>query len=410
MPTPHRPARPALLLALVVLLGVALVPTGTASAADTSGATATSSASSSTTAERGTRTTVRGVVRNPDGVAIVMRWFTRDWTQIGVRRVRNDVYSLRLAPGVYHLQFSDKRPSYNTKKYAPTDVTVRVRKRTLQRNVRMVRGASVTGVVRNRHGKALASARVVAADAAENSFTTTADKRGRFAVTGLPRGSYSLFTWDRSKTWVARSTYVADLAVGEVRDVPLTLGTKAGKLLVDLRAGGEPISSRVTVTVVSRTTGQWWTVNARHGTANLAGLFPGRYTLIAPGYENYLPRTGAVEGGTVRAGRADLASVFRWTKQGGRVRGRVVSSDGRDPMPESIVRLLDSNGAVLDEVRTGSDGTFLVGRQLRTQKVTLQVIPSDNVNYRAFKKAGVQIRTDRITKYGTIAVVLRPTS
>ncbi|MFC4787083.1 MSCRAMM family protein [Nocardioides sp. MAHUQ-72] len=314
--------------------------------------------------------TVRGqITGSQDGkVRVKMLWFTRDWHYLGQRKVRGDIYSLSLPAGTYHLQFVDQRPSYDIRKYAPTDIKVTIGSRTVQKDVRMHRGAAITGTV-TAGGKRASGAKVVAANTAEQSFVTKANKQGQFAVGGLPRGSYSVFTYDRTRTWVDKSTWVPGLDLGEVDNVGIALRKRGGSLLVDLRrADGSTMRGTFFVTAVSKASGQFWTARATGGTVTFQGLYPGRYRMVAPGVGNYLPQTGAVVGGRVRAGRADLASSFTWTHPGASVSGIVV--DGEDtsyPLEGAQVMLFDARGTKLGTTTTNSLGQFWFGGQLTSQ-------------------------------------------
>lgn len=386
-PVHRRHRQPALLAALVALLSGALLlgapATGTA-AADPAptlqpGQVQEQRSARQATAERTTK--VRGSIRASDrGVKYRVRWFTKDWAYLGQRKVNGGIYSLGLQPGTYYLQFVDLRPAWDVSKYAPTDLKVKVGSRPVRKDVRMQRGAAVTGTVRA-GGKVAAGAEVVAADAAERSYRVKADKRGRFALGGLPAGSYSLFTYDRRKQHVARSTYVADLAAGQVRDTAITLGTRAGRLLVDLRTADGKVQDAVFVTAVSKASGQFWTVRARRGEAIFAGLFPGRYRLVAPGADGFLPQTGAIKGALVRSGRDDLTSSFTWTKRGARVLGSVVDAEHPDaPLEDVDVRAFAADGRLLGAATTDTDGLFSLTGSIDTQDDVTVVIQPGGTN------------------------------
>ncbi len=311
---------------------------------------------------------VRGQVRTPGGAPkLAVRWFTRDWTYLGQRRITGDIYSLSLAPGRYRIQVVDLGPAYDVRKLAPGDAAVSVQAgRVTQRDVRLRRGAAITGLARA-GGRAAAGATVVATNGYQQSYQTTADRRGRFALGGLPTGRYSVFTWDRRGVWTGRSTWVGRLVQGRSRDVRTSLRTRAGSLLVDLYAGGERVRQTVSVTAVNRSTGQWWTVRARRGKAVFAGLHPGRYRLVAPGVGDFLPRTAPIAGGRVRAGRADVVSRFTWTRRGASVTGRVVDAAAPGtPMAGARVLLRDAAGRTLGESVSDGRGAFRIGGQLTT--------------------------------------------
>ena len=310
-----------------------------------------------------------------------MVWFDAHWGYLGERTVRGDIYSVSLPPGTYQLQFFDQRPAYDLQKYAPAHVTVTVGSQRVQRDVRLHRGAAITGTVRA-GGRPAAGARVVAANNYRQSFETRADSRGRFAVGGLPTGKYSVFTYDRRRQWVDKSVWVAKLLRGRVRDVAVDLRVPAGSLLVELRdAEGRPMSGSFTVTAVSDPkrggNGQFWTARARGGLVTFRGLYPGGYTMVAPGVGSWLPQEGRIAGARVRSGHADLVSRFTWTRRGATLSGLVVDAEAPDtPLEGARVRLYDAGGRRIGETLTDGDGLFLLGGQLTTQHdLTLVVEP-----------------------------------
>ena len=278
----------------------------------------------------------------------LMSWFSDDWRFLGKRKVDNGLYSLSLPVGTYHLQFTDRRPAYDVTKYAPVDLTVRVKRSPTQRNVHFKRGAAITGTVTGR-GKPLRHGRLAAARADGVSFEVDANKKGQFALAGLPEGKYSLFTWDDSGTFVGPSRYLGTLRTGQILNEHVNLRKRSGKLLVSLyTVGKQPLSKqyRPFLTIVSKRTGQWWTARARNGEAAFTGLFPGKYYMVAPGVGNFLPvPRGAVSGARVRSGKVDLASTFTWVKRGATITGTVVDQEHPDvPLEGARVRLFDSGG------------------------------------------------------------------
>lgn len=336
--------------------------------------TSTVLAPSAHAAEKGR---VVGEVLVPGNVKLKVRWFDKNWNFLGSRKVNGSIYSLRLAPGTYYLQFTDERPAYNVDKYAPTDVRVKVKAgKKVQKNVRMKRGAAITGTIRA-GGRPLGGAKVVAANANEQSFSTKANDKGQFAIGGLPDGSYSVFTFDRKKTWVDKSTYVQGLRSTQKRHIGIVLRKKAGKLLVDLRAGGQRVKETVFVTAISKASGQFWTVKAKRGEASFKGLYPGKYRMVAPGVGNYLPQDGAIKGANVKAGRADLASTFTWKKRGASISGFVLDEVYPDTVLEDVqVLAFAKDGSLLGSTTTGGDGSFTLGGPITTQGgITLKIQP-----------------------------------
>ncbi|MFB9312686.1 MSCRAMM family protein [Nocardioides plantarum] len=293
-------------------------------------------------------------------------WFDAGWRYLGTRKADAGGYSLTLKPGKYFLQFVDQRPAYDVTKNAPATVSVTVYTgSTTVRNVRMRRGASIGGKVLA-GGKAAAGAKVVAANTSEQSFTTTADGKGNYALGGLPAGKYSVFTYDRKQTWVARSTYLGSVKGSKFRQVDLRLVTRAGNLLLDVYAGKEPARTTASVTAVSVRTGQFWTARVRQGSVTFKGLFPGRYRVQVPGIGNYLPATVSVRT-EVRSQRLVFGSA-RLTKRGGWITGRIV--DANHPtvgLSKAVVRLFDKNGKVLDTTTSSASGAYTLDGQLTTQ-------------------------------------------
>lgn len=380
------PARPhvVLIAVLAVLAALFVAPAPAAQAAETG--------------------TVRGAVLASGGSAkrIQMQWFTAKWGFIGKRSVSGGVYSLRLPPGTYWIQFVDQRPSYDITKYAPSNVKVVVRAgSTTTKNVRMRRGAAVTGVAKA-GGRPAAGARIVAANAAEQSFSVTANSKGQFALGGLPNGSYSVFTYDRTKKWVGKSTWVPGLKRGKVTNIKTRMTKKAGTLLVDIYAGDQPASGRGFVTAVSRKTGQFWTAKLSRGSVTFAGLYPGRYKLVAPNLGHWFGRTGAVKGGNVKAARPAFGS-FKLTKRSGWLTGAVV--DGSDPgfvLNGAQVLLFNKAGVKLAEAKTNESGRFRLDGLIGTQ-ADLTVVVNPNPDQGGRQQTGdgycVFQRTEQIDTY-----------
>lgn len=321
--------------------------------------------------------TVTGQLKVSGKVPITMRWFTSEWRFLGDRRVSGDIYSLSLDPGTYYVQFVDQRPAYNLEKFAPTDVKVTVRAgRTIQKDVRMQEGAGITGTVRA-GGNTASRAEIIATNANEQSFPVKANDKGQFALGGLPDGSYSVFVYERTRTWVGRSVFVRGLRSGDVKDIAPVLRTRAGSLRVELRAGGRTMGQKVFVTAVSKTTGQFWTTRASRGVAIFEGLHPGGYRMVAPNVGNYLGEEGPVRHARVRAGGADLVSTFEWTRLGASISGVVY--DEVHPgfaLPQVAVLAFDESGDRIGQTITSSDGTFRLTGAIPTQRdVTLVIAP-----------------------------------
>lgn len=303
-----------------------------------------------------------------DHPKIEVRWFDANWNYLGRKGANSNFYSLTLPAGTYHLQFVDQRPSYVIAKYAPTDITVRVRSNALSKgDVRMQRGGYVTGTVRTGQRKPAGGARVVAANRAENSFETTANKKGQFAIGGLPSGKYSIFTWDKKKRWVSKSTWAGGVKPGKGKDISVRMNKRAGVMTAYLFTPNGLLPGTTSVTVTSKATGQWWTARSKRGTADFRGLYPGRYKLKFDGLGVWLPATLTVKKANVRANKPTFGSV-RLTKRGGWLEGHAV--DGGNPaygIAGAQVQLFNAYGTKLDETTSADDGYFKLDGQLRTQ-------------------------------------------
>ena len=344
-------------VAVLTLLGsllLAVAPSGSADAATDKGV-------------------VTGVLKFPqkDRPKVQMLWFDRSWNYLGTKAAGGGSYALNLAPGVYHLQFVDQRPSYKIEKYAPTDVQVTVRAGAPTiRNVTMTRGGYVTGTVTTGDGKPAKGARVVAANRAEQSFETTANSKGQFAVGGLPQGKYSVFTWDKRKRWVGKSAWAGPVRPRTGQNIAVRLKKRAGSLRVLLYTPQGSLPGKTSVTVTSKATGQWWTAKVTGGSAVFQGLYPGGYTLKFDGLGIWLPRTGAVASAKVKANKPVLGK-FKITQRGGWITGTVV--DNAEPAKPARgisnvrVRLQTSTGAELVSTTTDANGNFTLSGPLTTR-------------------------------------------
>ena len=345
-------------------------------------------------------------------------WFDKSWGYLGTARANGGGYALRLAPGRYHLQFVDQRPSYDTSKYAPTDIAVTVGRHPVGTSVTMKRGAAITGVARA-GGQALGGARVVAANRSEQSFATTANKKGQFAVGGLPAGKYCLFTYDKAKRYVGKCTWAGGVNFGQIKNKTVKLTTKAGNLTVflDTKDGGN--APRSTVTVTSRATGQWWTAAARSGKAVFRGLYPGRYNVKYDGGGIWLAATGVVRNGTVRSSRMAFGD-FTLTKRGATVTGTVVDKeDPQYPLEGAQVLLYNQSGDLLGSTTSDSDGRFRFVGQLEIQQ-NLTVVGQPGpyseylgqgthyCKYERTESEPFSITTGQVTNIGDLELAHRP--
>lgn len=343
-----------------------------------------------------------------------MAWFAADWTFLGKRKVSGGIVSMSFEPGTYYLQFTDLRASYDVTKSAPATIKVTVRTASSTgKTVRMRRGASIGGVVKA-GGKPGAGARIVAANTDQQSFESTANRQGQYALGGLPPGNYSVFTYDKSGTWVAKSTYLRGLKGPAYKNVDIALTKRGGTLSVDLYAGTSDYPGTAYVTAVSRASGQFWTAKASHGSVTFAGLYPGSYVLQVPGVGNYLGATVRVAAKVV-SGRTKFSSA-RLTKRGGWVTGVVVDqNDPSQTLAGATVRLVAADGHQLDVTTSDSTGAFTLDGPLTTQQdATVIAGPgpySDYLGkgtsyckYRTGRTSGVAIRTGERTDVATLAL------
>ncbi len=391
------PATRAFALLTALLLGLTVALTG--------------ASTSAVAAEQGR---VRGEILQVGGgqaPTVKVLWFTRDWAYLGSRTARGGGYSLSLDAGKYYLQFVDQTPSYDVTKNRPTTVRVSVSPdRTTVKTIKLRRGASIGGQVRA-GGRAAKGARVVAANTLEQSFETKADRQGRFALGGLPPGKYSVFTYDRKRTRVAKSLYLGKVKGSRFRTVDIALNKRAGNLLVDLYAGDSRVTGKPYVTAVSRSTGQFWTARAKRGSITFRGLYPGKYYLQVPGVGNYFPARLSVAKTKVRSGRTSFGSV-RLTRRGGWVEGTVVDgSDSSHLLFGATVRLLDSSGREVDRTTSSRDGRFLLDGLIATQSgMTVAAGPGpdsiylDNCVYDPARVESINVTAGQPTDVGHVAM------
>lgn len=313
---------------------------------------------------------LRGYILGSDGriynQPVRVTLFTQDWTYIGAMTVRSQ-YTFTVPAGLYRIQVTDARPTYDTNRFAPTDVSTGVEAgHTRQRDAYMKRGASITGTVRT--GSTVgANARVVAANQYGQSYETRANSAGQFAIGGLPTANYSLFTYDARGQWADTSMWLPYRKIGGNTNVNVVLRRAAGALTVDLYGGNDVLGGSAYLTATNRTTGQWYVAKASGGTVTFSGIMPGPYTLSVPDMGNYLGRTGPVASGRhVAAGRG-MFTAFQLTQRGGSVTGFAV--DDRVPnrrLPGVQVKLYDKYGTLKGSAWTSPSGLFTINGPLRT--------------------------------------------
>lgn len=233
--------------------------------------------------------------------------FTDSWGWIRkVTTRRSGWFTLNgLAPGVYRLQATDSRRAWDVTRRAPTDARVRVRAHSDAIPVMTLRrGASITGqVTLSRQDKAAGRAWVRASDEIGRTFEVRADHDGRFALGGLPRGTYRISAQDARYDWAGPTRKVGWLARGKSADVRLRLRTRTGTMSGLVLEGSRVARRSTWVTAIHRRTGQWTVVRARRGEVTLRGLLPGRYTIVVTGTakwqgRTFTPRSRVRAGGT----------------------------------------------------------------------------------------------------------------
>lgn len=350
-------------------------------------------------------------------------WFDKNWNYLGSKKANGGGYSLTLPPGTYRLQFVDQRPSYDTSKFAPTDVKVTVRSNDLTaRNVTMQKGASVTGTVRNGQGQPLKNAKVVAARTDGTSFTTQGNGKGQFAVGGLPPGKYSIFTFDPKKTWVDKSTWAGGLNTGQSKNFTIKLRKRAGNLTVYLFQPQGLLKTKTTLTVTSKATGQWWSAKSGNGTFVFRGVYPGRYKAQFEGAGVWFAKTGAVGKADVKPGRMAFGD-FHLTKRGGWVTGHILDGGAPDmialkpPYADAGARiqLFNAAGNLLATAESDDEGKFKLSGRLATQDgLTIVVDPSPEAGgwmngegYCKFEHAefdGYSVRTGQESYIGQLPI------
>lgn len=237
--------------------------------------------------------------------------FDADFTYLKETRVnKNGRYQISSpGPGIYHLQFVDARPAYDTKAYAARlDVPVRVVGTSwVQKSVKVHRGGAIGGSVRVR-GKRVPHATIRAISDHGQVITVESDKLGQYALGGLANDNYRVFAYDPAKRRVGKSKLVRKVKAREFRAAWFDLRTKASTFTGTLIAGGKPRRGVVTVTAVNKYTGEYWVKNVGGGVLTLRGLTAGPYKLIVPAAGGYPGRT--VNLGSLGKGQSRNVSVY----------------------------------------------------------------------------------------------------
>lgn len=305
--------------------------------------------------------------------------FDLNWRQIGYTTVRS-TYQISLTPGSYRVQITDTRPMYDTTRFRPFDIAQQVKSnQTVQRDAVMSRGASITGTAYANYQVA-PRARVVAANQYGTSFETVANDKGQFAIGGLPNANYSIFTWDARRQWADNSLYLANRKAGQNTNITINLRRRAGSMSIDLRGGSTPLAGSGWVTATNRTTGQWYTAQARNGSVSFSGLMPGPYDLTVPDMGGWLGRTGPVPGGRHVPSGGVLFGAFQLLDRGASVTGTVVDSRTQSRvLPGVAVRLYDQYGTQVGSTTSAKNGTFRFDTSLRTSSGVKVVADADAV-------------------------------
>lgn len=315
---------------------------------------------------------------------IKVRIFTSGWGYLREVRTKGTAYSLDLPAGDYILQFTDTRPRYDVKAHVDVDVRVHVEAgEGTQRDVTMRRGGAFTGTVRG-GGKVAGGARVLAVEnvpAGVNgrTYEVKANSRGQYAIGGLPNARFTLFTYDRAKRWTGPGRAAGAANLGVVRSVNITLKNRAGSMVGRVYRGDNTlISTSPWVTLVHRTTGQFWVVKVTQGRFSVQGLHPGSYRVQVPGTDGYLGRTVNLSG-SVRSQRTLNTSV-KLSQKGGSLSGLVL--DAKTGMPAKGVKVsaYDGNGVQHGKVETDATGAFTVGGTLPTSTCDISIVIEDEVD------------------------------
>lgn len=245
-------------------------------------------------------------------VQVQVALFTGDWKYIrAVKSSRGGVYRMSgVEPGTYHLQFSDARPRWDTRSLATTDVVLRIPKGVpaVRADAYLRRGASITGRV-TAGGRPARRPLVRAVSTYGATYDTQADTQGRFALGGLPAGSYSVFSYDRQRRYAGKGEWVGKLKRGRNADIRLRMTKRAGAYSGFLLVNGAPARGTIYVTAVSRRTGQFWIARVSNGDlSSLRGLYPGPYRLEIPASSQTVAQTVSLP--SVQAGRTRVVYVY----------------------------------------------------------------------------------------------------
>ncbi|WP_028472722.1 hypothetical protein [Nocardioides alkalitolerans] len=405
VPTPSfsaglRHALAALFAMVVLVAGIALVTT--------TDATPRADAATSSSAAAAGKGILRGTIRQSNGQIynrpVKVTLFTQDWTYIGATTVTTG-YKFTVTEGLYRIQVTDTRPTYDTNRFAPTDVSTGVEAgNTRVRDAVMRRGASITGTVTT--GRVTGSnARVVASNQYGQSYETRANSAGQFAIGGLPTANYSLFTYDARGQWADTSMWLPNRKIGSNTNVAVVLRRAAGALTIDLYGGNSPLAGSATLTATNRTTGQWYTAKASGGSVTFAGIMPGPYTLSVPDMGNYLGRSGPVASGRHVPTGDILYTSFQLTQRGGSVTGFAVDDRvSNRRLPSVQVKLYDKYGTLKGSTWTSPSGLFTINGALRSDSGYVLILQKPDGGYVKWGPGGNDTCSYSMRRAGTFSI------
>lgn len=376
--------------------------------------------SATTTAHAAENAKIRGYVTTSSGKAaktMTVRLFRSDandknWTYLRQANVKaSGVYEIMTnGPGRYHLQLVDRRPAYDLKSYARIpNVNVNVGSTGVFRNVRVQTGGALGGTVKIKSKSKYKGARYAKIRAIGNDgqiYEVQSDKRGQFALGGLPKGTYRVFAYDGSNRRVGKSKLVRNVKLRKFRQVSFKLKTKpsAYRGFITLGNGNSLARGAVTVTAVNQRTGEYWVRKINGGGLSLTGLTAGSYKLTIPDTNGHFGRTVSLP--YVGAGKTRAASV-NLPIRGGTISGRVVDAVSRKPIPNISVRLIDSKGKTQQELPAKADGRFTLGGTIRPRTgMTVMIFAYDRIGehyYKARTFSGLSITNNSTLNLNTIA-------
>lgn len=376
--------------------------------------------SATTTAHAAENAKIRGYVTDSAGRAaktVTVRLFRSDandknWTYVRAVNVRaSGVYEVKTnGPGRYHLQLVDRRPAYNLKSYARIpNIDVNVGTSAVFRNVRVQTGGAIGGTVRVKSrsrykGAGYAKVRAIGNDG--QVYEVQSDKRGQFALGGLPKGSYRVFAYDRANRRVGTSKLVRNVKLRSFRKVSFKLRTRPSAYRGFLTVGNGNTLARggVTVTAVNQRTGEYWVRRISGGGLSLTGLTAGSYKLTIPDTNGHFGRVVTLP--SVRPGQTRSISV-NLPVRGGTISGTVVDAVSHKPIPNISVRLVDAQGKTQQELPAKADGRFTLGGTIRPRSgMTVMIFAYDRIGehyYTARTFSGLSISNNTVLNLNTIA-------